>query len=129
VDNKPGANSVLAADFTADAQPDGHTIMLSAESLALSPFLVPNLPYRPLEDFAFVTQCGHFNNVILVARDSRYRTLGDLVVAARAVWWPEHRLRRTGARGEAEDPGQPADRAGVIPQRAGPDHRHREWRP
>ena len=84
VDNKPGASSVLAAEFTAQAQPDGHTLMLSSEALATSAFIVPNLPYRPLEDFSFVTQCGYFDHVILVARDSPLRTLEDFVAAVRA---------------------------------------------
>ena len=84
VDNKPGASSAIAAEFTAQAPPDGHTIMLSAESLATAAFIVPNLPYRPLEDFAFVTQCGYFDHVILVSRDSPLRTFEDFIAAARA---------------------------------------------
>ncbi len=83
IDNKPGASSAIAAEFTAQAPPDGHTIMLTAESLATAAFTVRNLPYRPMEDFAFVTQCGYFDHVILVARNSPYRTLDDLVAAAR----------------------------------------------
>lgn len=84
VDNRPGASSVLGAQTTAQAAPDGHTVMLSAESLAISPFLVPNLPYRALSDFAFVTQCGYFDHAILVGRNSPYGTVAELVTAARA---------------------------------------------
>lgn len=88
VDNRPGANAVVAAQATAQAAPDGYTIMLSAETLAVSPFLVPNLPYRPLTDFAFVTQCGYFDHVFLVAPNSPFRTLQDLIAAARRQ--PDH---------------------------------------
>lgn len=84
VENRPGAGSIVAAAATAQAAPDGHTIMLSAETLAISPFVAPNLPYRPLADFAFITQCGYFDHVIVVGPNSPFQTIEDMVAADRA---------------------------------------------
>jgi tripartite-type tricarboxylate transporter receptor subunit TctC len=45
---------------------------------------VPSLPFRPVEDFAYITQCAFFYHVILVGPRSALRGVNDLVAAARA---------------------------------------------
>ena len=56
IENKPGANGAIGADFVAKAEPDGHTIFLSTVgAIAITPHMRDNLPYNTLRDFAPVT--------------------------------------------------------------------------
>ena len=51
IDNRPGANGVLAADMTAKATPDGYTLLFVAMGHAINPLLQKNLPYDAQKDF------------------------------------------------------------------------------
>ena len=50
IDNRPGANGVLAADMTAKGTPDGHTLLFVAIGHAINPLLQKNLPYDTQKD-------------------------------------------------------------------------------
>jgi len=54
VENKPGAQGLLATDYVAKAKPDGYTILITPASstLAIAPHLFRKLPFDPVKDFA-----------------------------------------------------------------------------
>ncbi|MFO1195998.1 MAG: tripartite tricarboxylate transporter substrate binding protein [Burkholderiaceae bacterium] len=85
VENRPGAGGNIGLDAVAKAKPDGYTIGLAQTSnLAINPALYPTMPYRPLEDLAPVVLVASQSLVLVVAAASPWRTLADLVAAARA---------------------------------------------
>ena len=67
VDNRPGAGGNLAADLVAKSAPDGYSILMTPNGLAISPVLYRKLPFDPARDFAAVTQIVN-SRQILVAR-------------------------------------------------------------
>jgi tripartite-type tricarboxylate transporter receptor subunit TctC len=53
VDNRPGANTIIAAQAVAKASPDGYTLLMAIDgTLVMNPFLYSKLAYDPFKDFA-----------------------------------------------------------------------------
>ena len=68
VENKPGANAAIGAEYVAHAAPDGYTLLLgTAETHALNPHLRKALPYDPLRDFASVGIVDRFPFALVVS--------------------------------------------------------------
>jgi tripartite-type tricarboxylate transporter receptor subunit TctC len=85
IDNKPGSGGNLGVDAAAKAAPDGYTLVLGQTSnLAINPTLYPKLPYDPQKDLAPVALVASAPLVLVVAADSPYKTLADVVAAAKA---------------------------------------------
>lgn len=86
VENKPGAQGMLATDFVAKSRPDGYTILITPASstLATAPHLFRQLPFDPLRDFASVTTINTLAFVIAVDAAKPIRTIDELVAALKA---------------------------------------------
>ena len=84
VDNKPGAGGVVGADAVAKARPNGYTLLLGTiSSHAINPALRPNMPYDAASDFAPVILLGSISNVLIVGADQPYKTVADVIAAAK----------------------------------------------
>lgn len=85
VDNKPGSGGNIGVDAAAKAQADGYTFVMGQTSnLAINPTLYAKLPYDPVKDLAPVSLVASAPLVIVVGADSPYKTLADVVNAAKA---------------------------------------------
>jgi len=84
VENRPGNNTVIAADMVAHAPADGHTVLLMAPSFTVNPFIYKNLPYDTLSDFAGVTRIATNTLVISVHPSLPVHSLRDLIALARS---------------------------------------------
>jgi len=61
IDNKPGANSIIAAEYVAKSTPDGYTLLVNATGgMSVNPVLYSKLPYDPLRDFVSISMIGTF---------------------------------------------------------------------
>ena len=84
IDNKAGAGTAIGNDAVAKAPPDGMTILLNTNAIAILPSLNPKLPYVTESAFAPITLVGRAPIVAVVRADSTQRTGADLVARARA---------------------------------------------
>ena len=83
VENRPGAGTIIGTEAVARAAPDGNTVLFVANSFVINPNL-KKLNYDPLTSFEPICNLTLTPNVVAVHAASPYRTLGDLVNAARA---------------------------------------------
>jgi tripartite-type tricarboxylate transporter receptor subunit TctC len=83
IDNRPGANGVLAADMTAKATPDGHTLLFVAIGHAINPLLQKNLPYDTQRDFTPVSLAAILPLIVTVHPSVPANNVKELIALAK----------------------------------------------
>lgn len=83
VENRPGAGTTLAAGMVARAPADGYNLMLITTTNTISPAMYKKLSYNPATDFTMVGSVAQGPMVIAVSKDSRIKSLADLIAAAK----------------------------------------------
>lgn len=84
IDNKPGSGGNLGVDAAAKSPADGYTLVMGQTSnLAINPTLYAKLPYDPVKDLTPISMVASSPLVIVTGTDSPYKTLADVVKAAK----------------------------------------------
>jgi tripartite-type tricarboxylate transporter receptor subunit TctC len=83
-ENKSGAGGSIGSAMVARAAPDGYTLLVTSNAHTVNPAIFAKLPYDTLKDFTEITPFAEQPNILVVASNSRYNNLMDLVNAAKA---------------------------------------------
>lgn len=85
VENRPGANAIIATEAVVKARPDGYTLLMAyATELALNPATHKALPYDPVRDLAPIAQLGSAPLVMAVHPSVAAQNVRELVALAKA---------------------------------------------
>src|SRR5262249_7718001 len=85
VENKPGANNQLAAEYVAKAAPDGYTLFVGPETtFVVNPSIYPKLNYDPVKDFTPITGLITINQALLVNPSLPVNSVKELIALAKA---------------------------------------------
>jgi tripartite-type tricarboxylate transporter receptor subunit TctC len=83
VENRPGAGGTIGAALVAKSPADGYTLLVHSAAQAVNVSIYPTLPYDTTKDFVEVATLGGQPNVLVVAPSTGYRTVADLIAAAK----------------------------------------------
>jgi tripartite-type tricarboxylate transporter receptor subunit TctC len=83
IENNPGAGGIAAAHAVLQAPADGYTLAFLSNGTAISVPLFEKLPFDPLKQFVPVSALGYFNLDFAVAANSDFKSLGNVLKAAR----------------------------------------------
>jgi tripartite-type tricarboxylate transporter receptor subunit TctC len=83
-ENRSGAGGSVGSNVVARAAPDGYTLLVTSNAHAVNPAIFAKLPYDSLKDFTEIAPFAEQPNVMIVNSESSYKTLADLIKAAKA---------------------------------------------
>jgi tripartite-type tricarboxylate transporter receptor subunit TctC len=78
-ENRAGAGGSIGSAAVAKAAPDGYTLLINSNAHSVNPAIYAKLPYETTKDFTDIAPLSELPNVLVVAAESRFKTLADLV--------------------------------------------------
>ena len=84
IENRPGANGLIAGDLTTKSAPDGYTLFMTSPGLTTNPILYDRLRHDPVKDFTAVSMVAEIPNVLVVHPSVPAKSIGELFALARA---------------------------------------------
>jgi len=85
VDNRPGANTIVATDAVAKSAPDGYTVLMTTDAtFSINPHLYAKLPFDTQKDFIPVTMLVLLQQLLVANSNLPFNTLDELIKAAKA---------------------------------------------
>lgn len=84
VENRPGANQIIATEFAAKARPDGYTVLIVNPAYTINPTFYRKLPYDTLSDFDPVTLLAQYPFLVVAHPSVPARSVKELIAVARA---------------------------------------------
>ena len=85
VENKPGGNTIVAAEHVAKSPADGYTLFMgSSASLAVNPLLYNQLPYDPRTDFVGISMLAASPLILVVPQELPVRSVTEFIAYAKA---------------------------------------------
>src|SRR5579871_7044073 len=84
VENRGGAGGTIAGNSVVRAEPDGYTMLAAGTALTIAPWIVPNMPYDTSKELASALMIGQNSDVLVVPPSRGWKTVRDLVTAAKA---------------------------------------------
>src|SRR3954452_8146300 len=85
VENKAGANGMIAATYVARAAPDGYTLLVTTNtSHSANPYLLKSLTYDPVKDFTPIARTGDLPFMLVIHPEVPAKTVGELIAYGKA---------------------------------------------
>jgi tripartite-type tricarboxylate transporter receptor subunit TctC len=84
VDNRPGGNTIIGTETLVKSPPDGYTLLMVSSAHVINHFLLPNLPYHALNDFAPVATTSSGPYVLVAHPSLGVNNLQELIALAKA---------------------------------------------
>ena len=84
VQNQPGASGNIGADAVAKSAPDGHTVLMGANTMLMASQMYKNVSYDPVRDFAPVTMAAYGSLMLVANPKTGFKSVSDLIKEAHA---------------------------------------------
>ncbi len=84
IDNRAGAEGMIATEIVARANPDGYTLLMASTAFTMNPAVIKKLPYDPVKDFDWIAMFGRAPVIITVGQTLPVNSLQDLITLGKS---------------------------------------------